>query len=354
MVETLIRAALTQRAAVLIATLVVIVAGIFSFIRMPIDAFPDVTNIQVQILAEAPGMVPLDVERQITFPVEIEMNGIARVTQVRSISKFGLAVVTVVFEDGVDVYFARQQVAERLALVTKALPLGTEAALGPIATGMGEIYQYTLEGPYDLMTRRTIQDWLIRPYLRTVSGVTEVNTLGGLLKQHQVAVRPDRLAAYGLTVQDVIAALGRSNRNAAGNYFDKGNEQLLVRGLGMLDGPSQLPTVLVAVRDGRPVFLRDLATNRTIVRHCTSIPAGLMCNNMPYGSTLIGNQFFALVGLRQVRVWCFCMCQSGFEHKPMRHCLDKVLTSHPCITVHCRLLAQVAKCGCAARFQGVG
>jgi cobalt-zinc-cadmium resistance protein CzcA len=138
--------------------------------------------------------------------------------------------------------------------------MGTDAALGPIATGMREIFQYTLEGPYDLMTRRTIQDWLIRPYLRTVPGVTEVNTLGGLLKQHQVAVRPDRLAAYGLTVQDVITALGRSNRNAAGNYFDKGDEQLLVRGLGMIDEPSHLPTVLVAVRDGRPIFLRDLAT----------------------------------------------------------------------------------------------
>ncbi|MEB3329441.1 MAG: CusA/CzcA family heavy metal efflux RND transporter [Candidatus Sericytochromatia bacterium] len=259
MIERLIHAALAQRAAVLITTLALIVLGVWSFLRMPIDAFPDVTNVQVQVLAEAPGMAPPDIERLVAFPVELEMNGVPRVTQVRSISKFGLAVITVVFEDDVDIYFARQQVAERLTLAANDLPAGAKAALGPIATGMGEIFQYTLEGPQDLLTRRTVQDWMIRPHLRTVPGVTEVNTLGGLLKQHQVEVRPDRLAAYGLTVQDVIEALGRANRNAPGNYFERGDEQLLVRGVGLLEGPGALPGVLVAVHHGRPIFLSDLA-----------------------------------------------------------------------------------------------
>lgn len=259
MVEKLIQAALAQRVIVLIAAFALIASGIWAFMNMPIDAFPDVTNVQVQVLAEAPGVAPPDVERQVAFPIELEMNGLPRVTQVRSISKFGLAVITVVFEDNVDIYFARQQVTERLALAANNLPPGANASLGPIASGMGEIFQYTLEGPQDLMTKRTVQDWVIRPYLRTVPGVTEVNTLGGLLKQHQVEVRPDRLAAYGLTVQDVVDALARANRNAPGNYFERGDEQLLIRGVGLMKGPEDLPGVLVAVRDGRPIFLRDLA-----------------------------------------------------------------------------------------------
>lgn len=259
MVEKLIQTALQHRVAVLILTLALIFGGIWSFLKMPIDAFPDVTNVQVQVLAEAPGVAPPDIERLVAFPIELEMNGLPKVTQVRSISKFGLAVITVVFEDDVDIYFARQQVTERLSLAANNLPASANAALGPIASGMGEIFQYTLEGPQDLMTKRTVQDWVIRPYLRTVPGVTEVNTLGGLLKQHHVEVRPERLAAYGLTVQDVIVALGRANHNAPGNYFERGDEQLLIRGVGLMSGPQDLPGVLVAVRDGRPIFLSDLA-----------------------------------------------------------------------------------------------
>ncbi|MEB3198173.1 MAG: CusA/CzcA family heavy metal efflux RND transporter, partial [Candidatus Sericytochromatia bacterium] len=259
MIEKLIHLALAQRAAVLITTLALIAAGVWSFLKLPIDAFPDVTNVQVQVLAEVPGMAPPDVERLVTFPLELELNGVPRVTQVRSISKFGLAVITVVFEDRADIYFARQQVAERLTVAQSALPDNAKATLGPIASGMGEIFQYTLEGPYDLMTRRTVQEWLIRPQLRTVPGVTEVNTLGGLLKQHHVEIRPDRLAAYGLTIQDVIDALARSNRNAPGNYFERGDEQFLVRGLGTITQAEELPQTLVAVRAGRPVYLRDVA-----------------------------------------------------------------------------------------------
>lgn len=258
MVERLLHFALAQRLLILIATLTLVGVGAWSFVKLPIDAFPDVTNVQVQVLSDAPGMAPAEIERLVTFPIEVEMNGLPRVTQVRSISKFGLSVITVVFEDGVDIYFARQMVNERLAAVASGLPTGVEAAMGPIATGMGEVFQYTVEGPQSLSERRTIQDWLIKPQLRTVPGVTEVNTLGGHLKQHQVEVQPDRLAAYGLTVQDVVEALRRNNANAPGNYVTRGDEQYLIRGLGLL-APEDLPGLVVARRDGKSVYLRDVA-----------------------------------------------------------------------------------------------
>ncbi|MFP5503029.1 MAG: efflux RND transporter permease subunit, partial [Candidatus Sericytochromatia bacterium] len=219
-----------------------------------------VTNVQVQILADAPGMAPAEIERLVTFPVEVEMNGVPNVTEVRSISKFGLAVVTVAFTDDTDIYFARQMVGERLQGAAASMPTGVEVAMGPIATGMGEIFQYTVEGPQSLAERRRIQDWMIRPYLRTVPGVTEVNTLGGELTQHQVEVRPDRLAAYGLTVQDVITTLERNNANAPGNYIEHGDEQYLIRGLGLIEDPGELGGLVVSRHAGKAVYLRDVAT----------------------------------------------------------------------------------------------
>ncbi|MNS29050.1 Cobalt-zinc-cadmium resistance protein CzcA [compost metagenome] len=260
MVGRLLHFALQQRLLVLLLTLVLTGVGAWSFVKLPIDAFPDVTNVQVQVLSDAPGMAPAEIERLVTFPIEVEMNGLPKVTQVRSISKFGLSVITVVFEDGVDIYFARQMVNERLSLAQDALPGGVKAALGPIATGMGEIFQYTVEGPQSLSERRTIQDWLIKPQLRTVPGVTEVNSLGGELKQHQVVVQPDRLAAFGLTVQDVVDALARNNANAPGNFVAHGDEQYLIRGLGLLSGPEDLEGVVVARRDGKNVRVKDVAT----------------------------------------------------------------------------------------------
>ncbi|MBO9540786.1 efflux RND transporter permease subunit [bacterium] len=259
MIDRLIRFALRQRLLTLILCFMLVGVGLFSFQRLPIDAFPDVTNVQVQILTEAEGLAPAEVERLVTYPIEIEMNGLPKVDQVRSASKFGLSVITVVFHDGVDIYFARQLIAERLNNVQSQMPEGVRPAMGPVATGMGEVFQYSVEGPLSLAERRSIQDWIVRPFLRGVPGVTEVNSLGGLLKQYQVEVRPDRLAAYGLTLHDVMSAVARNNANAAGNYLEHGDEQYLIRGLGLVDRPEELEGAVVATRQGHPVYLRDVA-----------------------------------------------------------------------------------------------
>lgn len=260
MIERLIGFSLKQRLLVLLVSLAVVAAGVFSFKELPIDAFPDVTNVQVQILTEADGLAPAEVERLVTYPIEVEMNGLPKVEQVRSASKFGLSVITVVFRDGVDIYFARQLIAERLANVQSEMPQGVRPAMGPIATGMGEVFQYSVEGPLSLAERRSLQDWVVRPFLRAVPGVTEVNSLGGQLKQYQVEVRPDRLAAYGLTIHDVVTAVSRNNANAAGNYLEHGDEQYLIRGLGLVQRADELNGTVLANRDGRPIYLRDVAS----------------------------------------------------------------------------------------------
>jgi cobalt-zinc-cadmium resistance protein CzcA len=259
MISKLLRFALQQRLMVLILSLLLAGWGAWAFKSLPIDALPDVTNVQVQILTEAEGMAPAEVERLVTTPIEVEMSGLPRVHEVRSSSKFGLSVITVVFEDDVSIYFARQLIGERLSNVASEMPEGVRPAMGPIATGMGEIFQYTVEGPLSLAERRSIQDWIVRPFLRSVPGVTEVNSLGGELKQLQVEVLPDRLTAYGLTLHDVMTAVARNNANAAGNYLDHGDEQYLIRGLGLIQQPEDLEGSVVAMRAGKPIFLRDVA-----------------------------------------------------------------------------------------------
>ncbi|HEY9854290.1 MAG TPA: CusA/CzcA family heavy metal efflux RND transporter, partial [Stenomitos sp.] len=205
------------------------------------------------------GMAPAEVERLVTFPIELQMSGLPKVQQVRSSSKFGLSVITVVFNDDVSVYFARQLVGERLSNVQSDMPEGVRPAMGPISTGMGEVFQYTLEGPLSLAERRSLQDWIIGPFLRSVPGVTEVNSLGGELKQLQIEVLPERLTAYDLTLHDVMTAVARNNANAAGNYLEHGDEQYLIRGLGLAVTPADLEGSVVAMRQGKPVFLRDVA-----------------------------------------------------------------------------------------------
>lgn len=259
MIDKLLRFALQQRLLVIVLSLLVAGWGAWAFKSLPIDAFPDVTNVQVQILTEADGLAPAEVERQVTYPIELEMSGLPKVHEVRSSSKFGLSVITVVFDDDVSIYFARQLVGERLSNVTSEMPPGVKPAMGPIATGMGEIFQYTVEGPLSLAERRSIQDWIVRPFLRSVPGVTEVNSLGGELKQIQVEVLPDRLTAYGLTLHDVMTAVARNNANAAGNYLDHGDEQYLIRGLGLAVTPEDLEGSVVAMRQGKPIFLKDVA-----------------------------------------------------------------------------------------------
>jgi cobalt-zinc-cadmium resistance protein CzcA len=251
---------LANRFLVLLFTAAVAVAGGWAWTRLPIDAFPDVTNTQVMVLAKAPGLAAVDVEARVSFPIEQHLRGLPRVTSVRSLSKAELSQVVVVFEDGVDTYWTRQLVFERLASARESLPPGVDPELGPISTGLGEIFQYTLEGsglsPMDL---RTIQDWIVAPLLKPVSGVNEVNSFGGEVKQYQVLVRPERLVKYGLTVGEVAAALERSNGNAGGGVLVEGWEQAYLRGVGLLRDVPDIERVVLKAHDGTPVYLRDVA-----------------------------------------------------------------------------------------------
>jgi len=257
--ERLVTFALRQRLLVLLAAFLLIFWGAYAFKSLPIDAFPDLTNVQVQILTTVEGMAPAEVERLITFPLEVEMNGLPKVTEVRSLSKFGLSVITVVFKDDVDIYFARQLVAQKIQGVQGDLPDGVTPEMGPITTGLGEIFQYTLEGPQSLIEKRTIQDWIVRPIMRTVAGVTEVNSFGGAVKQYQVEIDPDKLTSYNLTLHDVFEAVSKNNANAGGNYIEHGSEQYLIRGLGLVNSLEDIGNIVVAARDGHPILIRDVA-----------------------------------------------------------------------------------------------
>jgi cobalt-zinc-cadmium resistance protein CzcA len=258
--DRLVRFALSQRLLVLLTCAGLVFLGLQALQQVPIDAFPDVTNVQVQVLAEASGMAPTEVEQLVTYPIETSMGGLPDLTEVRSLSKFGLAVVTVGFEDHVNSYFARQLVFERLQQAREKLPAGVDVELGPISTGLGEIYQYTLESPVrDAMELRTLQDWVVRPILRSVPGVTDVNSFGGLVKQYQILVRPERLTSFGLTLREVLDAVGANNANASGGYIEHHGEQYVVRGLGLVGNPDDLRTTVVAVKGGTPIYVRDVA-----------------------------------------------------------------------------------------------
>jgi heavy metal efflux system protein len=258
--ETLISFVTRQRLLVLLLALVVVGLGVAAWKRLPIDAFPDVTNVQVMLLTDAPGLSPLDVERQITFPIEIAMNGLPRVREVRSLSKATFSQVIVVFEDDVDIYFARQLVFERLAGVRERLPEGLEPELGPVSTGLGEIYQYTLRsdkrGPMEL---RTLQDWVVGLQLKTIPGVNEVNSFGGFVKQYHVLVDPDALLKFGVPLHDVVQAVAANNANAGGSFILKGWEQAYVRSVGLIRGRQDIEEIVLRAKDGTPVLLRDVA-----------------------------------------------------------------------------------------------
>lgn len=271
MVDRLIELALRQRILVLVASGLVVALGVAAYRALPIDAFPDVTNIQVQIITEAPGRSPVEVEQFITYPIEVQMTGLPRLAELRSLSKFGLSMVTVVFQDQVDIYFARQLVLERLIEAREKLPAGVEPAMGPISTGLGEVYQYTLERPPesadtarpgeegDLMELRTIQDWIVRPILKTVPGVTDVNAFGGFVKQYQVLIDPDRLKKYDLTLREVFEAVAQNNTNAGGNILEHTSERYLVRGVGLIKDLQDIRDIVVKAHDGVPIFVKDVA-----------------------------------------------------------------------------------------------
>ncbi|MBN8909035.1 MAG: efflux RND transporter permease subunit, partial [Rhodospirillales bacterium] len=238
MINAIIGRALSQRFIVVLGALGLLAFGLWSTLRLNLDAFPDVTNIQVQVNTQAPGLAAAEVERLITFPVESVMNGLPGVTQVRSISKTGLSVVTVVFEDTVDSYFARQLVLERFQVGKERIPNGLGAPeIGPITTGLGLVYKYILTSPtLDPMELRSINDWQVKFQLRTVPGVTDVLSFGGDVRQYQVRVDPNRLVAYDLTMDDLKAALKANNANAGGWYIEGAQEQQVVRGEGLIRG----------------------------------------------------------------------------------------------------------------------
>ncbi len=252
-----------QKFLIIFLTLIIVIGGIIAWKKLPIDAFPDVTNIQVMIITEAPGLAPAEVERLISFPIEIEMKGLPDVKMIRSLSKAGFSQVVIIFEDWVDTYFARQIVFERLQIAKEKLPEGIDPELGPVSTGLGEIYQYTLESENnDLTELRTVQDWIIRPQLRSIPGVNEANSMGGFVKQYQVIVGPDKLLKYDLTLGQVSESLSKNNATAPGSYIVKGSEQIVVRGMGLIKTISDIENIVVASHEGTPIYIRDIAEVR--------------------------------------------------------------------------------------------
>ncbi len=263
MINTLIRFALVQRLMMLLVALSLTGAGIWAFKTLPIDAFPEISSPQVQVIIKAPGLSPTEVESRITFPVEIEMQGIPQQTVLRSTTKYALSIIVIDFEDGTDIYWARQQVTERLSQVWADLPEGVEGGLGPITTPLGEGYMYRVEGEnYSNQELRRIQDWVIRPYLRGIEGVAEVNSLGGEVKVYEVVANPVALASYGLGIGDLESALQANNRNAGGDRINRNNEVLLVRTIGQLRTMEDIGSITVTSQNGIPIHVRDVAEVR--------------------------------------------------------------------------------------------
>jgi len=262
MIEKICQWALKNRFMVGVLAVLLIGAGFQSMRTLPIDAFPDVTNVQVQVLTSSPALGPEEVERFITTPVEQAMSGLPHLTEVRSVSKFGLSAVTVVFEDGTDIYFARQLVGERLQEAKAAIPEGYgEPELGPVSTGLGEIYQFEVRGEGKTpMQLRDILEWEIAPRLRKVTGVIEINTFGGELRTYQVQLHPERLAAFDLTLDEVFEAIEQNNANSGGAYIVKNGEQYLIRGEGLVGTLEDLGNIVVATTDdGTPIYVRQVA-----------------------------------------------------------------------------------------------
>ncbi|MFJ2988870.1 CusA/CzcA family heavy metal efflux RND transporter [Collimonas sp. NPDC087041] len=268
MFERIIRFSIEQRWLILLAVFAMAALGIYNYQKLPIDAVPDITNVQVQINTSAPGYSPLETEQRVTFPIETVMAGLPRLEQTRSLSRYGLSQVTVIFKDGTDLYFARQLVNERIQEAKDKLPAGVTPALGPISSGLGEIYLWTVEAkdgakkpdgssytPTDL---REIQDWIIKPQLRNVSGVTEINSIGGFAKEYQVAPVPEKLASYGLTLQDIVTALERNNSNVGAGYIEKRGEQLLIRAPGQVQSVEDIRNIILGNVQGVPIRIRDI------------------------------------------------------------------------------------------------
>ena len=270
MFERIIRFAIEHRWLVMLAVLGMAALGVFSYQKLPIDAVPDITNVQVQINTKAPGYSPLETEQRVTYPIETVMAGLPGLEQTRSLSRYGLSQVTVIFKDGTDIYFARQLVNERIQSARGQMPAGVEPNIGPISTGLGEIYLWTVESqpgakkpngePYTATDLREIQDWVIKPQLRNVPGVTEINTIGGYAKEYHVAPDPGRLASYGITLADVVTALERNNANVGAGYIERRGEQYLIRAPGQVRSTDDIGNVVLRNEGSVPVRIRDVAT----------------------------------------------------------------------------------------------
>ena len=267
--EAILRFAITHRWLMLAMTLALVALGAWSFTKLPIDATPDITNVQVQVNTEATGYSPLESEQRVTFPIETAMAGLPGLDYSRSISRYGLSQVTVAFKDGTDLYFARQQVGERLQQVKSQLPVGLEPEMGPIATGLGEIFMYTVEAktgavkqdgsPWTATDLRTLQDWVVRPQLRNTPGVTEVNTIGGFARQIHITPEPSKLVALGFTLHDVVAAVAANNQNIGAGYIERSGQQFLVRVPGQVADLDAIRDIVLDRREGVPIRVRDVA-----------------------------------------------------------------------------------------------
>lgn len=269
MFERLIQFAIEQRIVVMLAVLLMAGLGIASYQKLPIDAVPDITNIQVQINTSAPGFSPLETEQRITYAIETSMAGLPGLQQTRSLSRSGLSQVTVIFADGTDLFFARQLVGERLQTAREQLPEGVDAVMGPISTGLGEIFLWTVEAvdgalkedgtPYTPTDLRVIQDWIIKPQLRNVPGVAEINTIGGYARQYQIAPDPKKMAAYKLTLNDLVTALERNNANVGAGYIERAGEQLLIRAPGQLGGVEDIANIVISNIQGTAIRISSVA-----------------------------------------------------------------------------------------------
>ncbi|MDQ7014575.1 MAG: CusA/CzcA family heavy metal efflux RND transporter [Planctomycetota bacterium] len=268
MLSKLIEFSIRQRVLVLLSTLALAGIGVYSFTKLPIDAVPDITNVQVQINTNVPALSPVEIEQQITFPIEWSMGGLPNIDYIRSISRYGLSQVTVVFEEGTDIFWARQLVGERLTEARGSLPEGlAEPQMGPISTGLGEIYMWSVEasGPrpdgseYTPQELRTVQDWVIRPQLRTVPGVTEVNSIGGYEEQYHVTPDPAKLMAFGLSFRDIMQAIAENNANAGGGYIEHAGEAYLIRATGLIGDIEDIENIVLKSNDGVPIHVRDVA-----------------------------------------------------------------------------------------------
>ena len=269
MLERILRLSIRHRGLVVVATVAAALWGLYNYTRLAIDAVPDITNVQVQINTEAPGYSPFEAEQRVTYLVETAMAGLPRLEETRSISRYGLSQVTVIFEDGTDIYFARQLIAERIQEVKGRLPVGLEPSMGPTATGLGEIFLWTVEAlpearnaggqPYSGMDLREIQDWIVRPQLKTVPGVADVNSIGGFTKQFHVTPFPDRLRAHGVSFASVLDALARNNTSIGAGYIERNGEQYLIRVPGQVEDIEGIKRIVVGTHQGRPVYLSTIA-----------------------------------------------------------------------------------------------